>query len=61
MYGQQVVGPARGLAQLLEPAVGELLVAVGLERLQALDLLALGLRVDAQDVLDLERPPRRTC
>ena len=48
--GQQVVGPAGALADLLQPALDQLLVAVGLERVQPLDLLALGLRVDAEDV-----------
>ena len=42
--------PAATCAQLLEPLVHALLVAVGLELLQPLDLLALGLRVDAQDL-----------
>ena len=51
--GQQVLVAAGGLAQLLEALVDQLLVAVRLERLQALDLRALGLGVDAQDVLDL--------
>src|SRR5215212_6456221 len=50
---QEVLVTAGGAAQLLQPLVGELLVAALLERLQPLDLLALGLRVDAQDVLDL--------
>ena len=54
MYGQQVVRALGGAPQLLEALVGELLVAVGLERLQALELVALGLGVDAQDLLDLD-------
>src|SRR6185312_4502357 len=52
---QQVLAAARGGAQLLEAAVHEHLIAVRLERLQAVDLLALGLRVDAQQVGHLER------
>src|SRR5215212_2127296 len=52
---QQVAVAACRLSQLLEPGVDELLVAVRLERLQPLDLLALGLGVDAQQVRHLER------
>ena len=51
--GSRFSSPARRLAQLLEPLVGQLLVAALLERLQPLELLALGLGVDAQDLLDL--------
>ena len=46
--------PVGRLAQLVQPAVDQLLVAVGLERLQALDLAALGRGIDAQRVLDLD-------
>src|SRR5215217_1103929 len=40
---QEVAGSARGLAQLLEPALGERCVALGLECRQALELPVLGL------------------
>jgi hypothetical protein len=49
---QQILVAAAGRLQLLEPAVGERLVAAGLERLEPLDLGALRRGVDAQDVLD---------
>ena len=52
--GSRLSVPRAAVAQLLEAPLDELLVAVGLERRQALDLLALGLRVDAQQVGDLE-------
>src|SRR5512132_1555864 len=51
---QQAAGAARDLAQLLQPALDEIVVAVGLERLQARHLLALGLGVDAQQVGHLD-------
>src|SRR4051794_12844600 len=51
--GQQVVAPLRRVADLLQTLVDELLVALGLERLQALDLRVLGGRVDAQGLGDL--------
>ena len=54
MRGSRLSRAARGLAQLLQALLDELLVAVGLERLQALELLALGLGVDAQEVRDLD-------
>src|SRR5215213_10395448 len=49
---EQVLAAAAGGAQLLEAGVHRLVVAVFLEGLEALDLLALGLRVHPQD-LDL--------
>jgi hypothetical protein len=52
---EQVGGPARALAHLLEAARDEVLIAIGLERLQPRNLLALRLGVDAKDVLDLGR------
>src|SRR5260370_1100039 len=52
--GQQVLGAARGRAELFEAAPDELLVAIGLERRQSLHLLALGFGIDAQEV-DVER------
>jgi hypothetical protein len=48
--GSRFLGPAGALAQLLEATFHQLVVAVGLERLQPLDLQALGLGVDAQEV-----------
>ena len=57
----EVVGAARGVAQLVEALRDELVVAVGLERRQAVELRLLGRGVDAQDVLDLDRRPPRTC
>src|SRR4051795_9959008 len=50
---EQVPASARGLAQLLQALRDELLVAAGLESRQTLELLALGLRVDAQQVRHL--------
>ena len=50
MGSSRLPSPFGGLAQLLEPLVHGVLVAVGLERLQPLDLLALGLGVHAQDL-----------
>src|SRR5436853_5399000 len=50
---EQVGRAARGLAQLLEALLDERLVAVDLERAQALDLQALGLGIDAKQVGDL--------
>src|SRR5687768_7960040 len=47
---EQVARALRDLSQLLEPRRDLLLVAIGLELLQPVDLLALGLRVDAQDL-----------
>src|SRR4051795_6680466 len=52
--GHEVVGAAGDLAQLLQAPVGQRLVAIGLERLQPLDLGALGLGIDAEDVLDFD-------
>ena len=52
--GQQVVAAARDLAQVVEALLDERLVAVGLERGQAVELFALGLRVDAQQVGNLD-------
>src|SRR6185295_19322860 len=49
---EQVVGARAGAAQVLERPVDGRLVAVRLELLQAVDLLALRLRVDPED-LDL--------
>ena len=54
MNGTRLSLPRAALAQLLEALLDERLVAVGLERRQPLDLLALGLGVDAQQVGDLE-------
>ena len=52
----EVVGAARGLAQLVEALRDELVVAVGLERRQARRAASRSdSRVDAQDVLDLDR------
>src|SRR5918995_4071563 len=51
---EQVLVPATRGSQLLEPPLGQSLMAATLERLPALDLLALRLRVDAQDLLDLD-------
>ncbi len=51
---QQVSLPPRDLAQLLEPRVHRVAAALLLELLQPLDLLALGLRVDPEDVLGLD-------
>src|SRR5213595_1197136 len=45
---QEVVLALGRVAQLLQPPLDQLGVAVGLERLQPLDLVALGLRIHAQ-------------
>src|SRR3954454_378228 len=52
--GHEVVGAAGDLAQLLQAPVGQRLVAIGLERLQPLDLGAFGLGIDTEDVLDFD-------
>src|SRR5829696_5919578 len=52
---EQVLAAAACGAQLLEPGSHRLLVAVGLERLEALELLALGLRVHTQDLHLVDR------
>src|SRR5258708_36789725 len=52
--GQQVLAAAGRLPQLLETSRHESLVAVGLELLQATNLLALGLRVDAEQIRNLD-------
>src|SRR5205807_269797 len=53
-HRQQVAGPRSRLADLFEAAVDERLITVRLERLQPLDLLALRLGIDAQDVGNLD-------
>src|SRR3954454_17760753 len=52
--GQEVLGALGRVAQLFQASLDLLLVAVGLEPLEPLDLLVFGLGVDAQDVLDDE-------
>src|SRR5205085_6334828 len=53
--GQQVVGAARCVSDLREPGLHDGGVAVGLERLQSLELLALGLWIDSENVWNLGR------
>src|SRR5258708_39876604 len=52
--GQQVLAAAGRLPQLLETSRRESLLAVGLELLQATDLLALGLGLDAEQIRNLD-------
>ena len=53
-HGHEVLGAARGGAELLQALLDQRAVARGLEGGQALELLALGLGVDAQQVRHLE-------
>src|SRR4051794_9680870 len=53
--GQEVVTSLGRLLELAQARAEELWIAVGLEGLQALELVALGRGIDAQDLLDVDR------